>query len=559
MALRNPYDYYGGSEKYPNGELLVTPEPEGTNPRGASTFYFARRFTFAEGTYTFRITADDAATVWLGPNQLESRIVATPTLDVPSKFDMYIPAGEYRMDVILRNLPSEATPCYFSMYITQGDKVIYSSTKEGWLLDDSPISDDDLLPAVDPRSLMPVWSILPNWKDGITERLVWLTDVMSSERAAEQRRSVRLNARRYFEVSFMRQRAKRNRLDNFFVGVGSAQFMLPLFHEQVKMLDGIDLEATGVEFPDGSLYMREFRTGDYVLVSGGDPDDYDIMEVGDVEQMRFSWAKPPLRPWPKGTRIFPMRIARIASQAPQASNHTDTVGTAQVLFDIDEVYEVPASWGASANSEPYFRFIPHREDTIDVDYSRKSFTLDNQSGRPAMIDHGRYTSSVIQTKLRLFGRTAAYGLRQFLQAARGMAQHFYCSTFMNDVEPVGDIPGGDTLVVQPMGFARYMAQPQAVRLLLGFQFYEGGQIIYRTVKSAQELRPNLTSPVTAEQLTLDSPLPAIKLSTLKRISFVSLTRFDQDQFEIFHPTNGQVAIDVSLVLRQFGNARTTPE
>lgn len=563
MAISTPYEFDQDPITHPLGEKVVSVADPIESAPGATTYHLARRFDLKEGNYKIAVTADDAATVWLGTTQLNSRIISTPTLAVPSEAYVYIPLGSYRMDVILQNLSSTASPCYFTMVISdEAGKLVYASAAEGWLMDEAPINDDDLPPGEDIRYKLPVWSMLPTWKNGITERLMWQTDVLDSETDAEQRRSVRRNARRYFECSFLRQHAQRNRLDNFFVGVGPSTFMLPLFHEQVKMHEGLDMAASGVTFPDGELRFREFRKGDLVFVSGGDPDNYDILEVGDMEENRFSWANPPPRSWPKGTRIFPMRTARINTQAPKLSNVNDTVATMQVQFDLVEPYYIEPSWGGTANGEPLFRFIPHRERNIDMQYDRRSYVLDNQTGKPFVVDHGKHTSSVMQLTMRIFGRGPSYLFRQFLQAARGKAQNFQCPTFTQDIEPVGDFVSGSELTILPQGFYSSMLRPQPIRIRLAFQFRNGSPTLYRDIKDVSPLylrnaNGEVHNPlrVVAELLLLDSPLPSIALADLKRISFLAETRFEQDQFEIHHPTNGQEVIEVALVLRQAGNQR----
>jgi hypothetical protein len=42
----------------------------------------------------------------------------------------------------------------------------------------------------------------PNWKNGITETLEWLSDVLRNSYGAEQVRALRLSPRRTFEVTF---------------------------------------------------------------------------------------------------------------------------------------------------------------------------------------------------------------------------------------------------------------------------------------------------------------------------------------------------------------------
>lgn len=553
MTLRTPYEFPTNGAY--NEKFVSVADPVGT-AEGPATYYFARYFDAdTDGDYDFIVSADDAATIWLGTDQLNARIVAQCMIGAPTTTSVHIPAGRYRLDVIVVNLPVGQTPCVFTLVIKRGDTVVYTSTKDGWLLDDVPINDADLLPGEDLRYKLPVWSILPNWENGIVERLSWQTDVLASETDAEQRRSVRRNARRSFEASFLRQRAQAQRMDAFFSGVGPSTFLVPIWHEQIKMLDGIDVEARGVTVDN--LRLREFRKGDIVFVNNGDPDDYDLLEVGDVEEGRFSWAFPPPRVWPPGTRIFPMRLARIITQNPKISHVTATVNIAQVLFDMVEPYMVPASWGQQSNGRPYFGWKVDRANAVDVEFSRKNFVIDNGSGAVDVTDHGRYTTAVVQINVRLFGRSNAFSLRQFLQAARGQAMHFYAPTFMQDIELVDDIAANTVeLEILPQGFVAAMLRPQPIRRQLAFQFNDGTPTIYRTIVDARETRHGLT--LESEILVLDAALPAIRLRELKRISFVCETRFMQDQFEIHHPTNGQAVIDVAMTIRQAMNQRTVP-
>lgn len=556
MALREPYDFTQDPETHPLGEKLVSVADPLASAPGASTFYLSRRFTFTEGDYTFIVEADDAATLWIGTAQLNMQMIATPTEAVPARVDFNVPNGQYRIDIILTNLPAAPNPCYFTLIVKRGEQVVYTSSKEGWLLDDAPINDADLPPSEDFRYKLPVFATLPNWQNGITERLSWQTDILASERDAEQRRSVRRNARRSFEASFLRQHSDASRLDVFLVGVGPGQFMMPLWHEQVRMQDGIDMEASGVNFADGELRLREFRKGDLVFVNNGDPNDFDLLEVGDVEQNRFSWRFAPKRPWPRGTRIYPMRLARVAPGDARTSGITDQVRRAQIRFELVEPYEVAESWGSQVAGQPYFGFVVDRANSLDMDYSRKSFVIDNASGRPVITDHGRHTTVVVQTRLKLFGRANAFRFRQFIQAARGMARSFTAPTFMQDIYPLTDIDDNTTeLIIRPQGFRRAMDTPQPVRLQLAFQ-YRDAPTIYGDVKDVREVYQS--GRLTAEVLILAAPLPAITLSDLKRISFVCETRFNQDSFEIYHPTNGQAEVEIACVLRQATNPRTLP-
>jgi hypothetical protein len=393
----------------------------------------------------------------------------------------------------VQNLPAGLTPCFVAFALWKDGQLFYVSSAKGWSMSDAPISDEDLPPPGDPRLAMPVWTLLPNWKNGITERLAFLTDVLESETGAEQRRAVRRFPRRSFEAEFLRQTAWRSRLDMFFAGVGRYEFLVPLWHEQVKMLKGITVDATGVSFSSNSASQREFRTGDLVFVNNGDPDDYELLEVAEVEPERFGWASPPKRRWPAGTRIFPLREARILD-APKLTNLNDQVATAQVRFELSKPDSRPGDWGNLSGGEPVFAFNPNRRTPISFDHSRLTYTLDNSVGQVRVTDPGDYASVTMHLGMTLFGRAQTHAFRQFIAAARGRARRFFCGTFMADMTPVAEIDGTTpTLEIEPIGFTDYMSRPQPVRLGIAVQFKDDTPALYRNITAAEAIHAKVAT------------------------------------------------------------------
>lgn len=564
MAIRDAFDGDFSNPAFVDGTLLVSPVAWPGDANSPQTFYFSKRFAFPEGDYQITVMADDGATVWIGTDALSTRMVVTSVLgqgDGTGSINVHIPQGDYRVDVLVQNVPPAPNPAYFALNFIKDGVPFYLSNKDGWYLDDAPISDDDLPPLTDSRFSLPVFTVLPNWDQGVTERLSWLTDITNSEADAEQRRSVRRHPRRTMEANFLRQGVNRAWLDTFMVGVGKAECLVPVWHEQTPLLDGLAIDATGVTFVDGNTAQREFNTGDLVLVNNGDPRDYDLLQVGEVDDHRFSWAKPPQRAWPVGTRIFPLRTARMI-QDPVLSNVNDRVATVDIRFDYSDPDVRPESWGASVNGEPLFALTPDWSQDVQVTYTRLTYSTDNSSAPVATTQSGTYTTTSTQFRSVLYGRDMSYAFRQFLASARGKCVHFQCPTFTSDVLPIGDILADTTdLIVENMGYWTYMTSPEPLRLTLMFEFYNAppiyrqiltGYAIYKQDQTGALLVP---PQIAAEVLSLDSALPAIALKDLQRISFVCETRFDLDDFELHHVVADQGVIELSLQIHQGQNPR----
>lgn len=403
--------------------------------------------------------------------------------------------------------------------------------------------------SADTRRALPVFQISPNWKDGVTETLSWLTDVMSSEQAVEQRRALRRFPRRTFEYGFMRAGTNRARIDNFLGGVGKREHLVPIWHEQFS-LPGTHGSDGSVQFPAGSLAEREFAVGDLVMITTLDADRYAVLTVTavneTVDQAQLH-AGANVGIWPAGSRIVPLRRARMLDD-PVMDNPSDRVGTARMrwtLLDADSRWA--PSWGYCS---PLWRTKPDRKSPLGLTYNRSDYLVDNTVGTMSLFDPGDRAQISETMDIKLFGRTANWAFRQFLYNARGRARRFYVPTFLNDIEPLGTTLSGTEFEAKPNGFSDYYDAPQEARQIIGIDFSDGRPSIYRTISGIAAV-PGTVAPYrpAAEAFVLTEPLPPIEVRDIERVSFIVPARFDQDVFEIFHPTADCVVCSSSLVTR----------
>lgn len=548
---------------FDDGERWLSPyDPPESTPKG--TYYFARRFMLTGGNYEIKIFVDDAATMWVGKRfdsaaQNGSWLIEQAVV----RDEVYLPPGQQRIDFIVQNLPAAPTPAGFIFSLWQDGRPVYVSTKEGWLWDTRPITDEELPALGDPRRAMVVLTTLPNWAEGIVERLSWLTDIMASETGAEQRRALRQDPRRTFEMNFLRKGPNRTALDSFLTGVGQNEFLLPLFHEAITMTEGIAAGASGVDFVQGLGSEREWQMNDLALVINSDPGVYEVLKVGTVNEDSMTWATPPERNWIPGTRIYPLREARMLDSG-QLQNLSDDVGQLVVRFELSNPMRVGANWLAEINGDPLFPFIPDRASPVSGDYSRLANMLDNEVGRFTVTDIAEHTAVQVGMSFTLFGRSNVYRLRQFLAAARGRCRGFLLPTFTDDLVPInGDIPASNVLTVKAAGLGRYHLRPQSTRSMVAVTL--AGQdlpLLARNIKAIERqfvdnvgLDVDYVTDVWYDRLLLDAPMPALRADQYKRLSFISESRFAQDDFEIEHVTNTSAAVRFALSVRQLRERR----
>lgn len=514
------------------GELAVGPASTAV---AAGTRNFARHFILAGGTYVIKLWAADVATLWVGTEGTSLRRIGIHSKSsVPTTFTVFAQAGIHRLDVTLLNLTTKVTG--FALTIVKDGITVYASAASGWVWSTGAVVDSDIPSAGDMRLTYPVWSVTPNWAEGVTERLEWLTEVIPSEVGTEQRRSLRRYPRRSIEASFLRTGTARQRIDTFIVGVGLNRFLVPLWFEQLRT--SAATSGTTLTWPTGTFSQREFVAGELALFQGADPGNYEIVTVSNVSGTTLTFMTAPVKSWPAGTRITPLRVARFES-LPEQRMVTDRVSTTQIRFNLDEPdrYVAP-SWGYCA---PLWHYKLDWSQGVTIDNSRTTYTIDVETGKVDVTDPGGRSRVGAKGDLLLLGRSQVWSFRQFLAQARGKSQRFWWPSGTHDLEPVGVI-GGVTLDVAATGYSTWLTQPQDAKLMIGVVFSDGRPAVYRRIQS-------VTGFDTFDRLTLTQALPAMSRASIKRIQFVMPARFDQDGFELHHITDNMRAVKASVVVR----------
>lgn len=522
---------------FTNGERAISVATPIGNAAARTTFYLSRWFDFHGGTYTFKVFCDDSAAFLASMSQNNGRVLFTHTIGAGTlEFTVYIPRGRKRLDVILNNLSTGVSPCYVAFSIWQFGAVVYASDSPLWVFDTAPIPDADVPAIGDERLSYPLFSVLPNWSGGVTERLEWRTEILTSESDVEQRRSLRRFARRTFEASFLRRGVQRQRLDNFFNGIGKREFLLPLWHEQFPLSTSL---GSSLQFPTGTLALREFNVGDLAVVYA-QHDEFEVLSVSAVNLSTdtISFASAPSGSWGLGHRIMPLRVAYLMDAA-RFENLTDDVATVQARFEMRDPEKWPnPSWGYCS---PLFRFSVDRRSPVSLDFSRNTFTLDNEIGRVDITDLAERTRLGMRVALTLRGRAQVNRFRAFLHNARGRAVRFWMPDQMQDISVAGDF-SGTTFDAVPNGYSEYMVAPQESRRLLAIVFNDGRPNLYRTVNAVTRLGD-------FERFFVSPALPPIQREDVRQMMFIVPMRFDQDGFELQHPVDDSAVIRTTLVMR----------
>lgn len=507
---------------------------------GQTTYYLSKWFDLRGGVYTFKVVSEDA-TAWMASiakNNGRTVYQGKAAQGVITTI-VYLPPGRQRIDVIIGNVAAGTSSCYVAFSLVQDGALVYASAGAGWVFDTSPINDVDVPALGDYRLSLPVMSILPNWKDGITERLEWKTETLASESDREQRRSLRRYPRRTFEAGFARHDVRLSRLLNLLIGTGSSEMLLPLWHEQYTIPATL---GSTLQFPSGSLAYREFAADDLVLVNAGDPTDWEILKVQSIntgtDQLTFTTS--PVGSWVAGSRVYPLRVAR-ALEVSQINQLSDRVGTAQIRFYLKEHEKWPApSWGSAS---PLFGFKVNRGVGLSLSLDRATDAIiDNEIGRIETFDTYERTRMLMRFGMTFRGRSKVYAFRQFIHMARGRAVRFWMPSLTLDMIALGDM-SGSYIDVRNAGLVEYLKRTQDTRAMVAFLFRNGDATVYRKVSL-------ITETLSGERVFFTAALGGtIDPDNIERLQFVIPARFDQDGFDLAHLVDDSAAVQTSVVVR----------
>lgn len=373
-----------------------------------------------------------------------------------------------------------------------------------------------------------VWSFRPNWADGITERLEWLTDVLTAYDGGEQRVRLRNNARRVIEYAFAVEGNDARLLEALTFGWGGRLYCLPVWWEADFLPSGIAAGATSVTVTDAAL--KDYRAGG-LIVFWSSVGKSEAVEILSISGNTITLKLPLANSFPPGTRVAPAVLARLAGET-QYTHITDRIVTGRGRFEVDgSIDRAPAEIGPTWEGHAVLDERPDRADDVDETWARTLDILDNLTG-VIMVDDTS-GSPIIRRSYTwtLAGRDAINRWKRWAAARAGRANALWLPTFADDIELTRPVGINDTAMrVRNTLSSRYVGAHSlraAVRIEL-----KTGQVFHRRVTGIAELDAD------TEVIVIDSALGVVvNPADVRRIMWMGLARLDADALEIHYITD----------------------
>lgn len=385
------------------------------------------------------------------------------------------------------------------------------------------------------------WPFVPDWADGLVERLIAATDVLQGESAVSQRRQLRLAPRREFDASMYIEGRERQQLDLMLFAWSARIWVMPIWPDIQLLVDGV---AAGVSAIPRVTTDLDFRGDGLAMLRGEDAFTTETVEIDSVGVGGIQLKRPIQMSWPAGSRLYPARAAQLVEK-PSLTKLSDTQISADVRFLVLEPSDWPAEMPATLyRGRPVWDVRPDDTEDLSHSFERLLSTLDNGMALPLVSDTADRGLTLLGQRWLEQGRAQRASLRSFIHAMCGRQKTVWVPTHMDDLTLAADAAGlAGALDVVNIGYARF-SNGKPGRRDLRLELH-GGVVLYRRITAATEISPAI------ERLALDSPLGIdVAVHQVTRISWMVLCRFESDTQEIEHQTDSEGLASWATVFRE---------
>lgn len=356
---------------------------------------------------------------------------------------------------------------------------------------------------------------LANWEGGVTERIVFNTDILTARYGTEQRLKLLQKPKVTVEFGILLHRQGLQHFQNQITRAQGSSVWFPLWFGAIQLTNADLNDLANVEGVAVGKYMlyagyKYFELIDFVSVLGNLQLQHPVVGTYNYG----AWLVPVAR----GSVNDKINLSFISSQ----------VATGQISSNL-EPFEVPHNTKTLVMLEdmPVFPIEQNWVSPTQTDITRPVQILDYGTGITAIYDlHG--FSNVAKTA-EFIGRRKQYGVRDFFLDCAGRFKTFYCPTFVEDITLTEDFEytiGLKHFTMKEAGLYDYYYANSSNKYIY-VEFYSRPAIICRIGMPSGD-----TLPVFSTIGNTDAFGFGFKAKEVRRISFMPCCRFNSDTLEI---------------------------
>lgn len=372
-----------------------------------------------------------------------------------------------------------------------------------------------------------LFSIAPEWSEGMEESIEYLTDVLVAYSDNEQRRGLRQIPRRAMRFRALALNARDSAgMESLVWGWQNQPYGVPWWPDAQPLLGDV---------PAGS-FVIPVDTTDRLFIAGGlvaiwkDEYTFEALSVTATDAGSVTVASPTEFSWPAGpgTRVIPVLLCRLPSKASvkRLSSEIDQIDVS-FIGEAEQPAPAPTISLTQFKGLDVLEVAPNWDDApLNRDYSRSQVTVDSKLGPVEVIDKGGSPIVGQEFPYWLDTHPSITKFRAFVLRRFGRLNPFWIPTWDQDLVLALDVGAGDpSILIKSVFYTRFFF-PNRARRMLAFIPIDGSGNVYREVTGSVD---NLDG---TETLNLSSATGKNFTAGSTMISFLTLCRLANDSNSI---------------------------
>ncbi|MEE9422616.1 hypothetical protein [Candidatus Vondammii sp. HM_W22] len=367
-----------------------------------------------------------------------------------------------------------------------------------------------------------IFPFRPNWRDPLSERLEWLTDLLPNYDGTEQRIRLREIPRRIFEFRITLHGMDKRRFEALLWEWQARVYALPIWTDPGRLDAQVAVGSVQLSVSTDDL---DYHVGGLAILIS-DTATVEAVEILSVQSDGLTLMRPLLANWPANSCIYPARSARL-DDTQSLNIFTSELSEAVLIFRVEDNSTITAVDSPTVyRSYPVLESPPNWRDNLTAEYQRQLQHLDNLTGIRTVDDESGRASQVQSYLWTRQGRGNIRALRAWLYARAGRVNPIWVSSFQADLVMVLAMISTDTvLTIENIGYTRYLRHAIGRRDIV-IRLRDGTRL-YRRIIAVSEVDSQ------TEWLTLDSAVGQdVTPADVVMISWLQLTRLESDAVEL---------------------------
>lgn len=379
----------------------------------------------------------------------------------------------------------------------------------------------------------------------VVEEWAWLTDVMQSHNASEQRIALRGKPRRNIQYTLLiENEAERRRQYHRWYKSLATRIILPYYQYATQITAPSSLGSSTLYFDPARTDLRD---GDYAIVYNMSSEEGFLVKIDTMAVDGASLVSPLTTAVTSRMIVAPAYTSRLANKGGiEMSSVTGTMSINADQVDTRYALSRPGSTAviATYNSIPVLDRRPLAQNKVDEAFDVNYEVLDNSSGLTATKyswPHPFVSGSRQFLAQRLLDPGELDWWRDFLSYANGRQNPFLLPTWREDVLVATAPSAGSTQLDIQTDAIDYVGLYYPYETYKRFQIATANGLIYRKVTGAVDNGDGTST------LTLDQPFGSDPEDVdISMISYLNLARLNSDRVKLSH---GAMATVIELDVR----------